>query len=145
MKLNVKGQAIPGAFSVIPIDAKSIWVSVTSSGHCDEWKEQSYKRPIYQQEPEVIGNGISSTSSSSEKKLSRQVTSDGTVKSLIASTPLSSKINPKVRLSTRILDRIAKEWNGFFLPRDSSPQKVSGFMSGASEHDRARDSSEGAK
>lgn len=54
------------------IDGEPISVSVGSSGHCEAWLKQGYKRPTYQQEPEIIGNGISSTSSSTENELSRK-------------------------------------------------------------------------
>lgn len=88
-----------------------------SSGHCEVSKEQGYKKATYQQFPESLGAEILSTSRSSENELSRQVIGAETVKSVTGSTPLSSKFNPKLRLSARLQNRIANDRNGFFLPR----------------------------
>ena len=84
-------------------------VKVDSSGHCDVWREQSYKKPTYQQIPDSSGKKTSSTSGTSGNESSQQVISVGTVKSRTASTHLSSKSNPKVRLSARLQNRLAKE------------------------------------
>lgn len=111
------------------IDGKKIEILVDSSGHCEVWKGQGYKKPTYQQFPKTSGTESLSTSRSSE-----------TVNSVTASTPLSSKSNPKVRLSARLQNRIAKEWNGLFLLKKSFPQQASGLYpehQSMTEHGRA--------
>ena len=127
------------------INGDPIDVLVDSSGHCDVWRKQGYKKPTHQQFPESSGLKTFKTSSISDNGVSRQITSADTVKSLTASTLLSSKAISKVRLFARLQDGIAKEWNRFILPKKSFPQQASGSISGASEHVRARESSEGAK
>ena len=140
-KLNVRGQVVPGAFNVVSTETRSTyWWTVA-----DTVMYGGNKKPTYQQFPESSGLKTFKTSSISDNGVSRQITSADTVKSLTASTLLSSKAIPKVRLFARLQDGIAKEWNRFILPKKSFPQQASGSISGASEHVRARESSEGAK
>ena len=114
------------------INGKRIEVCVASSGHCEVWKELGYRTPTFQQLSESQGETLPEFSKNEPS----------VVKSLTMSTPASSKDNPKVRLSARLKNWVAKEWNGFSSPKNSFPQRTPAFISGASEHDKARESNE---
>ncbi len=88
------------------INGKPIEVWVDSSGHCEVWKEQHYKKPIYKQFSESPGKAHPEIP---KNELSGQVISAKTVKSLTTSTLASSKDNLKVRLSARLKNWIAKK------------------------------------
>ena len=127
------------------INGNPIEVLVDSSGHCEVWKKGGYKKPTYQQFPGSPGIKVFETSSDSDNGVSRQIKSADTVISMNASTLSSSKAIPKVRLFARLQNGIAKKWNRLILPEHYLPQQASASVSGASEHDRARGSSEGTK